>query len=542
VFLRRGFPGVGAVVAVLGLAVAGCGSSSSTVKNQATGGTHSLASLYTGWPSGGTPKAGGTAVVDVGEGATSLSPTSALTQGNIGPEMAIFDQLTELMPGSGTETVLEPGLASSWTVSKDERTYTFHIRPGVKFSNGEPLTAEDVAFSLKLDSSPSASGYAATRDWKQVSVAGPMTVILTLKKPESSTLETLNIPEFSIMPKRVVQRDGAEKFGLHPIGTGAFMLESATPGFTTINLARNPGYWRKGLPYLNGLVFNQVESANSRILAVRSGAADIAQQIPYAQVAALRGTPEVKMLIGPEWGASFVVFNRRKAPFDNVNVRKALLYATPREEIIKSVYDGLGTGANSLLGQLKYWSASVPAYPYDLAKARELLKSSPVPNGFHMNLSVTGGEAEGQELAAILQSSYEKIGVHVTIQSLEATSLSSDFYGGKTEAAALPPETGWATGYEPNFQASFYMNNIEPGGFSPPAGHKLVSEVEKASTTTSPTEKEKLFKEIQYQALWGEALYLPIVNLVSLNAARDNVRGLQVLPNITVRWERLWLQ
>jgi peptide/nickel transport system substrate-binding protein len=530
-------PILGAIA--VGAAIAGCGGGGSSSSSPSTGSAKN-ASVYTGWPSGGTPTSGGTVVDAIGEGFNSLNPTSVLVLGNLEPEMAIFDQLVEMMPASNAqESRLEPGLAS-WQLSKDDLTYTFHIRPGVKFSNGEPLTAEDVAFSLRLDALPTSSGYLGAKDWKQVSVAGPMTVTLTLKKPELAMPETLNQPQYSIVPKRVYQSEGAAKFGLHPIGTGAFMLKSATPGFTTVTLARNPYYWR-GRPYLDGLVFNEVSSDSARILAVRSGAADIAEQIPYSQVAALKATPGVKMLIGPEWGASVVVFNRHKAPYNNVNVRKALLYATPREEIIKSVYDGLGSGANSLWGPLHYWSSSVPKYPYDVAKAKELLKSSPVPNGFDMTLAVTGGESQGQELATILQSSYAKIGVHVTIQSLESASLYADFFAGKTEAVALPPEAGWSTIYEPNAQLTFYLNNTEAGGFSPPASSKVVAELEKASHTTSPTEKEKLFKEIQYQSLWQEALFLPIVNLVSLNAARDNVRGFQVLPNLTVRWERVWV-
>jgi peptide/nickel transport system substrate-binding protein len=536
---RRGL-GLVAIAAAAALVVSGCGSSVHKAPGGASGST---ASFYTGWPSAGTPRAGGTLVVDAGEGTNSLSPLTAATQGVLGPETAIYDQLVELMPAPGAqEPTLEPGLASSWNLSTDGLIYTFHIRPGVEFSNGEPLTAEDVAFSLHTESLPTAGGYTFTTDWKQISVSGPLTVTLTLKKPESATLELLNVPTFSIVPKRAFQREGATKFGLHPIGTGPFMLKSAAPGFTTITLTRNPHYWRAGKPYLDGLVFDHVESDNARILAARSGAADIAQQIPYSQVSTLQSTPGVKMLIGPEWGASFVVFNRAKAPFNDVNVRKALLYATPREEIIKSVYKGLGTGANSLWGQLKYWNSRVSPYPYNPSKAKELLKHSTVPNGFDMTLSITAGETQGELLAAILQSAYAKIGVHVSTRSVESTTLDADFFAGKTEAVAFPPEAGWSSVYEPNADAAFYLNNHEAGGFTPAASKKAVAELVDASTTTSEAEKRKLFSELQYQTLWQEALFLPIVNLVSLNLVSDKVRGYQVLPNLNIRWERAWLQ
>ncbi|MGA8355222.1 MAG: ABC transporter substrate-binding protein [Solirubrobacteraceae bacterium] len=519
------------------LASAGCGGSSTNTASSAVG----KASFYTGWTLGGAPVHGGTATVDTPEAPPTFDPFHGTTGASgLSVQRQVYDQLFEMMPASGSRTILEPALASSWTVSPDQLTYTFNIRHGVYFSNGERLTGEDVVFSLKRGQSPLDAAYAFTKPWKQISLTSPMTVRLQLSKPEPALLEYLNYLQLSIVPKRVYEREGGKAFGLHPVGTGPFMIESATAGFSSITMVRNPHYWRAGKPYLNKLVFNVVESDNARILAVRSGAATIAQAIPYAQAASLRHTSGVKMEIGPEWGASYNVFNRAKAPLDEANVRRALMYATPREEIIKAVYKGLGTPANSLWGQVKYYNTKVPLYPYDLKKAKELLKSSSVPNGFDITINVSSGETQGELLASILQSSWAQIGVHASIRDIPTTTLTTNFFTGKYEFTIFPPEDGWDELYAPD-GIVFYFDDTEPG-FSPPASAKVVSELKQAVTSPGEDERRRLFESIQYETYWQEAFFMPIVNLVSLNLISDSLHGFQVLSTTDTHMEEMWLQ
>jgi peptide/nickel transport system substrate-binding protein len=530
-------PAVLGVIAVL--AVTGCGGSGAGggVGNGRGG---SQASFYTSWPLGGTPVRGGRVVIDAPEAPTTFIPFKDGPA--IQPVSQVYDELVELLPGNGqgSAPVLVPGLAASWTINRDHTIFTFHIRPGVRFSNGEPLTGEDVVFSLRQASSPLSIGHPFTTGWKRVSLIAPMTVQIQLSKPSNALLEYLDGYWFGVMSKKAYEREGAKVFAQHPVGTGPFMVKSVTPGFTSIRFVRNSYYWRKGQPYLAEVVFNQVESDNARILAARSGAATIAQQIPYAQVAALQSTPGVKMLVGPIWGASFNPINRAKAPLNEADVRRALLYATPREEIIKAVYKGLGTAANSLWGQMKYWDPSVSLYTYDLAKAKELLKQSSVPNGFNLTLGVSAGESQGELLASILQSSWAKVGIHVTIQSLPSTTLYANFFAGKYQFDVFPPEQGFVIYRYPD-AIGLYFNNPEPG-FGPPASKKFVARLNEADTSPSESLRQKLFRELQYEGYQEEALFMPVINLVSLNLVSDSLRGFQVLPSSTLRLEQVWLQ
>lgn len=531
------------VIAMAGLAAltllgaGACGGTSSTSQAPSV----SSASFYSGATPGGKPVRGGIATVDMSSAPKTFDPFLGPSQG-VGPYQ-VFDQLFELMPGSSeSKPVLQPALVSSWTVSKDHLTYTFHIRSGVRFSNGMPLTGEDVLFSMKQDEAPTSGVVVNTEPWKRIALVGPMTVRLELKRPEPALIETLDEFKFSIVPKSVFLREGATKFGLHPVGTGPFMLKSAVPGFSKFELVRNPYYWRAGEPYLDGVDFNIVEEGNARIIAVRSGTATIAQEIPYADVQSLRASSGVRMLVGPEWGASNNLFNRAKAPFNEVSVRKALMYATPREAIIKSVYKGLGTPANSLWGQLKYWDSKVPLFPYDIAKAKELLKQSSVPHGFSMSIQVPSGETQSTNLASILQSSWAQIGVHASVESQQINSLYNNFFSGKFEFAILPPEAGYYGYFEPDGAAEWVLDNPETGGYAPPEEPQIVAKLKKAALSTSETERAKLFGELQYESYWQQAQLMPIMNLVSLNLVSDRLRGFEVLPSTTIRFERAWLQ
>jgi peptide/nickel transport system substrate-binding protein len=528
-----------AAAAMSAVLVAGCGSSSTHSPSPGNSGSANGASFYTGWPTGGQPVRGGTLTVAETEATNSLDPF----EGGYGqqPTAQIFDELTELVPGNKSEPQMVPGLAASWTISANRRVYTFHIREGVRFSNGEKLTGEDVVFSLRHEMAPAAPGGSLTKAWKNVSLVDPMTVKLELSKPQPAVLEDLYTFAFGIASKAVYEREGGKAFALHPVGTGPFMVTHVVPGFTEITMKRNPYYWRSGEPYLNSIVFKLVESDNARVLAVRSGAADVGTGIPYSQAVSLKATTGVKMLIGPIWGASYNWFNRGKAPFNEIDVRRALMYATPREEIIKAIYKGLGTPANSPWGRLKYWDSKVPYYPYDLAKAKELLKHSSVPNGFATTIEVTGGETEGELLASILQSSWARIGVHASIHTVSSATLASNFLSGKYSFTIWPPLSGYSLVYDPDAEVKIYFTTTEPG-FGPPASKGFVAKAERATSSASEAERPALFSELQNEAYQKEALFVPIANLVSLNLVGDSVRGFQVMPNTFIRMEQVWLQ
>ena len=185
-------------------------------------------------------------------------------------------------------TKLEPSLAQSWTVSADGKTYTFHLRPGLKFSNGQPVTAEDVKWSLdrfgnpKIDAAMSsvAGGYGSSK------VIDPTTVQVNLTRPVASFLYNISIFPAFILPKNLVEKEG-QSFYNHPVGTGPFIVKEFVKG-SHITFVRNPYYWEQGKPYLNSVRFNFATDSNSRILALRGGSAQILDGLPRCDGRLLR--------------------------------------------------------------------------------------------------------------------------------------------------------------------------------------------------------------------------------------------------------------
>jgi peptide/nickel transport system substrate-binding protein len=536
---KRVLPTLGAVAALVGLAACGGGASSPSTAT----GVKANASFYTGGTPGGTPVSGGTAVIDRAEAPESLDPLVACPPGETDLDLQVFDQLTESLPGPNKEP--QPGLAKSWNTSASGLTLTLHIRPGVQFSNGEALTGEDVIYSLERLKQPTACAHYLSTLWTKVSLQAPMTVQIDLKKPTPALIDDLSYMPASIVSKHAVQREGEKQFALHPVGTGPFMISGTTPGNTTVTMVRNPHYWRHGQPYLDKLVWNEVAEANARVLAVRSGSATIATGIPFSQVSTLRKAPGVSLLVEPFSGSAEQVFNDASAPLTQINVRRALSYATPREAIIKSIFAGLGTPSNNVFGdEVKYWDAKVPVFPYDIAKAKEVLKRSSVPNGFDMTITIPSGDPEIAQIASIEQSSWARIGVHAKIQALEPSVAISNVFAGKYQFIILPPEDSVIETYypdSPSLQAEDYPDSGNKDSGSNYNSPTVTALIRKASTSQSESERAKLFSEIQELVNFKEEGYLSIAFVPSLTLVSDSLRGFEVPPTGYYRMERAWI-
>lgn len=513
-------------------AVAGCGGGSS----QNAGGKAGSEGFYTGGTPGGKPRRGGTVTVVSSEAPTSLDPMTVTSPGTGRPSTAIFDTLAELMPG-GKEP--QPALAESWKVSHDAQTYVFQVKPDVKFSNGETLTAEDIAYSLERAKNSSASACSSyLAGVKSISATGTSTVTVRLTQPEPTLVDTLSYPCFGIVPKAVVEQDGEKKFGEDPVGTGPFMVSGTTSDFSKISMVRNPNFWRKGMPYLDGLVYRQVENDNARLLAVKSGQAQLGIGVPYSQVESVESTAGLRMVIQPIWGAWINPFNNTEGPLAEPQVRRALLYATPYEAIVGSVFKGLATQANSIVGKLKYWK-NIKPYPYDQAKAEAILKETKVPNGFPLTIQVQGGETNGELLASILQSSWKEIGVDVSIETLSSTSLFANLFAGKFEMQIIPTESAVNEAYNPDGIITGYLDGKIFPNVKPSAA--LSDLLARADATVPQGERAKLWQQVQERSYTTEPSWLPVINLSALDVASESLRNYNVLLNGHSRMEEVWL-
>jgi peptide/nickel transport system substrate-binding protein len=449
--------------------------------------------------------------------------------GSLWDMVQIYDQLVEYQPGS---LDVQPGLAKSWSISLDGLTYTFKLRDA-KFSDGSPVTSADAKFSIDRFASPKIdAGFAGFLASNFASSQAPdlHTLIIKLKRPDAGFLSALAVPVASITPKAVVQKEGDDGFGKHPIGSGPFELAQWVRG-QYVKLVRNPYYWRAGRPFLDSVTINYVPNDNTRMLQLRSGQADVVEGVPYTQVANLSGAPGISVQNNPIVAYDAIWLNQSYAPLSDVKVRQAMNYALDKQAINKSIYAGEAVPANSTVAKTKYWSASVPGYPFNLAKAKQLMAASRYPHGFTLSLKVPAGDSVHNDVAVIAKDEWSKLGINVSISAVDTNSLFNAYSAGNYQATIpLPSITSdvlvpdelslawlvWTPGYQ-----SFFTQYKDPA---------VAALVHQANQTTSESQRAALWPQVQARSM-ADAPWVPIVFPPALTGLRSNVQNFRALES-----------
>src|SRR3989475_63101 len=311
---------------------------------------------------------------------TWLDPAEA--SGIITPYMiyyALHDALAKPMPGQ----LLAPSLAESWTVSKDHLTHEFVLRSGVRFHNGEPLTAEDVKFSFERYRG------AAAKTLKErvaaVEVVDPGRVRFRLRQPwpDFLTFYTTATGAGWIVPKKYVEKVGDDGFKKAPVGAGPYKFVSFTPGVEIVMEAFDQ-YWRKR-PNVRRLVFKVIPDESTRLAALKRGEVDIVYSIRGALAEELRRTPGLQLKSTVLHGTFWVYFPEQwdtKSPWHNVKLRQAASLAFDRNAINQAETLGSSRVPNITVPDIFDFFWKPPAAQYDPAKAKRLLAEAGYPNGF----------------------------------------------------------------------------------------------------------------------------------------------------------------
>lgn len=278
-----------------------------------------------------------------------FDPYNTQDDRSIFTELSVYDRLVKLSAdGKG----VEPELATSWTVASDGLTADFVLREGVKFWDGTPLTADDVVFSLTRAIDQKGSWGFLFSPVKSVAAVDAKTVRLTMSEPFAPLLPALSTFAASIYQKANFEKHG-EAAGEHPLGTGAFMLESWNKGQEVI-LAKNPHYWQQGKPALDKVIFRVVGDDNARMLQLASGDVQIATDVPpnLTEQAKSSGANIAKVTGS---GVGFITINEKVKPFDEAPVRCAMAHALDRKSIADSIYFGQAVPAKSILPSATFY-------------------------------------------------------------------------------------------------------------------------------------------------------------------------------------------
>ena len=337
-----------------------------------------------------------------------------------GPDILIQGiMFSRLMRASGDRKQLFPALAESHQISDDGKTYTFKLRDA-KFSDGTPITAEDVAFS-----------YTRMRFQKDSAYAGPFTALDKTEAPDAKTvvmhlnkkftpfIQNVEIWNSGIVPKANVEKLGDDQFGQTPVSSGPFRLVEWRKGDRVV-LEKNPHYYREGLPYLDGVEMIYVPDDNTRVSMLKAGEVDMIMATPFPLIQQLgaegfQATPEPASVINE------CLINHAAEPFNDVRVRQAVSFGIDRQAITEAVTLGLGRPASSLMAPvLNYFNTDLPVPVRDVAKSKELLAAAGKPN-LSFELLTAAGIASDERTAVLIQSQLAEAGITVNISKVDST-------------------------------------------------------------------------------------------------------------------------
>ncbi len=507
------------------VALAGCGSTASS----SAGGTSTSSA------SAGAPVEGGNLVFANPQDAQSLDESTVFDNNSIW----ILEQITQpLFTVTNNGKGVMPWLATGYTASKNQLTYTVSLRKGVKFSDGTPMTSKDVQFSLEQT-------MAASQGWgyidsaiKSVDAPSTDTVVINLKYKWAPILADLALFANGVVPDNYGGKT-ASAFYQAPIGTGPFKFDYWHKG-SALKLTKNTNYWQPGKPYLNSVTWTDVPDDNTRQLQVTSAQAQIDQFPAWSTVATLKSTPGVALSLFPSTETNYLAFNENVKPFQDVNVRRAISYAIDRTALVKAVLFGNGQPANSIFPpQLSYYDPNSGGLQYNLADAKAALAKSSVPHGFTTTLLLPTGNSDYGTIATIVQSELKPLGINVQIQQEDPNTANENFQAGKYDmffslwTMDIPDPDELATfALEPTAGSkSFFTFYDNPS---------VVKAVHAAEVTTNTSSRQADYNTAQtlaaQDAFMAFLYYSPYQYVES-----SNVHGFFVTPLGNYHMENVWL-
>ncbi|MBN3789597.1 ABC transporter substrate-binding protein [Burkholderia sp. Ac-20353] len=355
----------------------------------------------------------------------------------------VYNRLVEFERGG---TKVEPGLAESWDVSPDGKTYTFHLRHGVKFQTTtffKPMrefNADDVVFTFErmLDqnqrfrkaypvSFPYLTDMGLDKLIVKVEKVDPYTVKFTLNEPNAPFIQNMAMEFASILSAeyadQLLKAGKAADINQYPVGTGPFIFKSYTKD-ATIRFDGNPDYWKPGAVKISKLIFSITPDASVRVQKLKRDECQVMSYPRPADIAPLKAEQNIAMPSQPGFNVGYVSYNVEHKPLDSAQVRQALDMAINKKAIVDSVYQGAGQAATNPMPPTQWsYDKSLKANAYDPNKAKALLAKAGLPNGFDITLWAMPVQRpynpNARLMAEMIQADWAKIGVKARVVTYE---------------------------------------------------------------------------------------------------------------------------
>ncbi|EHM13356.1 MULTISPECIES: ABC transporter substrate-binding protein [Jonquetella] len=474
-------------------------------------------------PAAADPK--DTLVVGVNVDAKNLDPQNSVDTASFSLIKQVFEPLVTV---DGKTRELVPVLAEKWE-RLDDITYKFYLRKGVKFHNGEELTADDVVFSLKRATDPTQSVYAGSSgkfiNPNGFEIIDKYTVIVRTNGPVGSFLAHMKHPYASIFCRKAVEEAGSD-VSRRPIGTGPFKFVSWNKG-EKLTLTRFDDYWGKKANFKN-LEFLILPDESSRVIALETGKADFIYAVPSSDAERIDQSDKVHVIKGPSMVLMHLGLNTQSPKLSDPRVRQAIDYALDKRVLNQVVYQGNSeVPAGPLLPAHMWYPKDAQPWPFDQQKAKELLAESGVKLPLELNLWVINAQ-ERIDLATVIQSMLAQVGINVNVQVFENAVFEEKIKSGQHDMYIIT----W--GAQTTRDPSFYWQTML---YSKAAGTTNKSftknpEIDKfIDESISTLEQEKRFEV--FAKLWDVIqAYHPIVALAlpnELYGARRDLKGTEDL-------------
>jgi peptide/nickel transport system substrate-binding protein len=484
---------------------------------------------------GGGPKRGGSLSFGRDTGPTQLDPANSI----VGGDVYTLDKIFEPLYITNTQGQLVPWLAQGHTVSSDAKTWTFALRPGVKFSDGRPVVADDVVFSI-LRAAHNANGPLSFLDSaiKSLKAEGTSTVVATLSLPWAPFLSDISVFANAVLPNNYGGQSESAFFA-SPVGTGPFILKSFVKG-GNVSLERNPHYWQPGKPYLDAVDFIYINDDNQRVLQLKGGQVQVISAVPAAQVPALKADPSIVLKAFGAWAVDLLFFNEKVPQFADRHVRRAINLALDIPAIAKATTYGTAPPGNSFFPPSLQYYKHVPTLGYSLAAAKAELAKSKYPHGFSMSLLVPSGTVQYVAAATIIQQQLKPLNITVTLNQLDNAAYTAAFQAFNYQAMINGASNDIS---DPDEMASFQVD-VKGGGshsfwtfYDNPTAIALVHQAE---AEVNPAKRAALYAQIQ-EIVAQDAPYIALDYPPNIYAWTPRLHGFAVNPGGAYRLEDVWL-
>ena len=465
----------------------------------------------------------------------------------------IYNRLIEFKIGT---TNLVPGLAESWDISPDGKTYTFHLRHDVKwhsnatFKPTRDFNADDVLFSFNRQGSEASPYHKVsggnyeyygdmgfTKLIASIEKVDPYTVRFVLTEPQAPFLADLAMDFATIQSAEyadVLMNAGKpEQIDQLPIGTGPFSFVAYQQD-ATIRYRRFDAYWGPKAK-LDALVFSINKDPAVRLAKLRANECQVMAYPAPADLPSIKADPNLTLLQQPGLNIGYLAFNTQKKPFDDKRVRQAINMALDKKAILDAVYQGAGQPAKNLIPPTMWaYNNDVQDYPYDLEAAKKLLAEAGYPNGFDTDLWAMPVQRpynpDARRVAELMQADLMKVGIRAKIVSYEWGEYRKRIAAGEHQMA----EYGWTgdNGDPDNFfvpLASCVAARIGGGSASKWCNKDFDALIQKAATLSNQDDRAKLYKQAQV-IMHDDAPFFLIAHSITFQPLRKEVEGYLMSP------------